>query len=157
MIYPWVSFIHPNTPMEQAMNTGSLFQMMRKTQEAYCVRHGIPVDRQFSDDELADSQRTLTEVERELYGMTDDERMGRLGPEEQALLDELNGKNLITFRVTVTVPGRMPDQINVLAPHACNAVTMALELMFPEFDSVKPTGGIQIKAEAISAKSRRAA
>lgn len=140
------------------MNTGTLFQMMRKTQEAYCVRHGIPVDRQYSDDELADSHRTLTEVERELYPlMSDDERLGRLGPEEQALLNELNDKSLIPFRVTVAVPGLAPEQVNVLAPHACNAVTMALELMFPDFDSVKPTGGIQIKAEAISAKFRRAA
>lgn len=137
--------------------SGGLFDLMRKTQEAYCVRHGLPVDRQFSDDELAPCAEGIAEAERELYGMTQDERLGRLGPEEQALLDELNGKNLIPFRVTVTVPGRMPDQINVLAPHACNAVTMALELMFPDFDCVKPTGGIQIKAEAISAKSRRAA
>lgn len=136
----------------------SLFDLMRKTQEAYCVRHGLPVSRQFSDADLADSQRTLTEVERELYPlMSDDERMGRLGPDEQALLDELNDKNLIPFRVTVTAPGLAPEQVNILAPHACNAVTMALELMFPDFDSVKPTGGIQIKAEAISAKARRVA
>lgn len=129
-----------------------LFDLMRKTQEAYCVRHGIPVERQFSDAELAPCAEGIAQAERELYGfMSDEERIGRLGPEEQALLDELNGKSLIPFRVTVTVPSLAPEQVNVLAPHACAALTMALEALFPDFDSVKPVAGLKIKVESITA------
>lgn len=132
----------------------SLFDLMRKTQEAYCVRHGIPVERQFSDAELAPCAEGIAQAERELYGlMSDEERIGRLGPEEQALLDELNGTSLIPFRTTVTVPGRLPEQIDVLAPNACAAVTMVLELLFPDFDSVKPHGGLKVAVEPV----RRAA
>lgn len=139
------------------MSAGPLFDMMRKTQEAYCVRHGISVDRQFSGDELADSQRTLTEVERELYPlMSADERMGRLGPEEQALLDELNGKNLIPFRVTVTTASQI-ETINILAPNSCAATVQAVELMFGEFDADKPEA-FKLKVEPVNrSELRRAA
>ncbi len=88
--------------------------------------------------------------------MSMEERIGRLGTDERAMLANLNKQNLICFRVTVTVSGCVTEQINVIAPHACNAVTMAMELMFPDFDSVKPTSGIQIKAEPVRAKSRMA-
>lgn len=138
------------------MSAGTLFDLMRKTQEAYCVRHGIPVDRQFSDDDLADSQRTLTEAERELYGtMTADERMGRLGPEEQALLDELNAKNLIPFRVTVTT-ARQIETINILAPNSCAATVQAVEMMFGEFDADKPEA-FKLKVEPMKQRDLRRA
>ncbi len=134
------------------------FKIAQQTQEAYCVRHGIPVSRQFTDEELAPCHEGIADAERELYGvMTTDERLGHLSPVEQAMLDEINTKKLIPFRVSVTVPGRAPEQIGLIAAHACDAVTKAMEIMFPDFDSEKPAGGLAIKVEAIKSTTRRAA
>ena len=134
-----------------------LLKIARQTQEAYCVSHGIPVTRQFSDAELAPSHDHIADAERDLYGMTRDERLGRLSPDEQAQLNELNGRTMIPFRVSVTVPGHAPEQIGLIAVHACDAITKAMEIMFPDFDSVKPETGLAIKVEAIKSTTRKAA
>ena len=124
--------------------------MARKVQEAHCVRHGIEIERHFTDEQLAESDSVLAEVEAELYGHSPlGELVGQLSPEEQAILGEITAKTLIPFRVTVTVPGHAPEQIGLIAQHACDAVTKAIEIMFPDFDSEKPTGGFSIKVEAV--------
>lgn len=115
------------------------FKLAQQTQEAYCVRHGIQVSRQFTDEELSPCHDGIAEAERELLGvMTTDERLGHLSPVEQAMLDEFSTKKLIPFRVSVTVPGHAPEQIGLIAAHACDAV-----------DSEKPAGGLAIKVEAL--------
>ena len=41
---------------------------VKRLQEGYCVRHGIPVKRQFSDREIGPTVAELEQVETELYG-----------------------------------------------------------------------------------------
>lgn len=137
---------------------GGLFDLMRKTQEAYCVRAGIPVARKFSDVELTDSMQGLAEAERELYGDGDarQELVGPLSAAERKILGDLD-RRMMGFRVTVAMPNAMPETVNLMALHSCEAVTKALELMFPDFDSEKPVGILGVKVEPISAKTRRAA
>lgn len=125
----------------------SLLQTAQQIQEAFCIRRGIPVARQFSDEQLAESHTNLAEAELELYGrMTRDEQFGRLAPEEQALLDELN-RRLIPFRVTVTMADRT-EQLSVLASDACMATVRVFEVIFGDFDSEKPQS-FKLKVEAI--------
>lgn len=132
----------------------SLFDMMRKTNEAQAVRLGIPVSRQFSDSELIDSMQALVDAERELYGMNEDERLGKLGPDEKRLLDELNRK-LIPFRVTVTLPDRT-EQINILATDACHANIRVVEMIFGDFDAEKPQS-FRVKVEPVQTRNLRRA
>ena len=40
----------------------------QKVQEAYCVRHDLPLERKFSDAELAQAIASVAEAERNLYG-----------------------------------------------------------------------------------------
>lgn len=107
-----------------------LLTLMRKTNEAQAVRLGVPVQRQFSDDELAGSMELLAEAEAELYG-----------------LDPRNRK-LIPFRVTVTTAAGA-KQINVLATDACMANVRAAEIMFPDFGCEKPMA-FKIKVEPVN-------
>lgn len=141
------------------MNTGTLFQMMRKTQEAQAVRLGLPINRQYSDDELVESIQALQEAEHdlalELGVMSTDERLGKLGADEQALLDELNGKNLIPFRVTVTTASQI-ETINILAPNSCAATVQVVEMMFGEFDADKPEA-FKLKVEPVKQRDLRRA
>jgi hypothetical protein len=61
--------------------------------------------------------------------------------------------DMILFSVTVYAPGSMPEQINILSDHACNAVTMAFELLFGDsksFEQIKKGGGLKIAVEPIS-------
>lgn len=136
----------------------SLFDMMRKSQEAQAVRLGLPIDRKYTDDDLVESIQALNEAEHdlelELYGMTDDERLGKLGPDEQRLLDELNRK-LIPFRVTITLPDRV-ETINILAPDAVAANLRAAELLFGEFDTDKPKA-FKLKVEPVQVRDLRRA
>ena len=126
------------------------FTIAKQVQEAHAVRHGYPVNRQFSDAELAPSKSLIAEVEAELYGQSPlGELVGQLSPEEQAILGEITAKNLIPFRVTVSIPGRAPEQIGLIAEHSCDAVTKAMEIMFPDFDSEKPDGALSIKVETV--------
>ncbi len=136
--------------------SGDLFDLMRKTNEAYAVRHGIPVERKFSDAELVESHKGLSEAEREIYGMTETERLGELSAVEQAALNDLNAKTLIPFRVTVTTDDRL-EVVNVLAPDACSANVQILEMLFGDFSAAKPKA-IKIKVEPIKGcELRRAA
>jgi hypothetical protein len=59
------------------------------------------------------------------------------------------GHAMHTFRVTVTARGRIPEQINVLADHACTAAKMALELLFPDLECTKPIGWLKVAVEPI--------
>lgn len=68
------------------MNSGDLFTFMRKTNEAYAVRHGLPVERQFSDAELVESHKGLSQAERDLLCMQPSERLGELSAIVLALL-----------------------------------------------------------------------
>lgn len=126
----------------------SLFDLMRKTQEAQAVRLGVNVSRQFSDEELAPSMELLSEAERELLTMTPAERLGELSPVEQAALNDLNAKTLIPFRVTVTTDNRL-EVVNVLAPDACSANVQIIEMLFGDFDAIKPKA-IKVKVEPIN-------
>lgn len=72
-----------------------------------------------------------------------------LSPDES----ESAGKLMLPFRVTVTVPNRIPEQLSILAASSCDAVMRAFELLFPDFDSVKPHGGLKVAVEPV----RRAA
>jgi hypothetical protein len=137
----------------------SLFDLMRKTNEAQAVRLGLPINRQYSDDELVESIQALADAEHELAlelgTMSSDEYMGKLGPDEQRLLNELNRK-LIPFRVTVTLPDRT-EQINILATDACHANIRVVEMVFGDFDSEKPQS-FRVKVEPVqTCNLRRAA
>jgi hypothetical protein len=133
----------------------SLFDLMRKTNEAQAVRLGIPVSRQFSDDELIDSMQALADAERELYGdMSTEERLGKLSEEEQRMLNELN-RRLIPFRVTVTLPDRI-EQINILATDACHANIRVVEMVFGDFDAEKPQA-FKVKVEPVQTRNLRRA
>lgn len=129
------------------MNTSPLFEMMRKTQEAYRVRHGLPVERQYTDDELVESMYGLDDAERILNRrMSDEERLGRLSPDEQRLLDEMNRKNL-PFHVTVTTEKGV-EKVSILAPNAVAANVQAVEMLFGEFDTDKPEA-FKLKVEPV--------
>lgn len=126
----------------------NLLTLMRKTNEAQAVRLGVPVQRQFSDDELAGSMELLAEAEAEFYGLDPrDESGGPLSAPEVTRLRELNRK-LIPFRVTVTTAAGA-KQINVLATDACMANVRAAEILFPDFDCEKPMA-FKIKVEPIN-------
>jgi hypothetical protein len=43
----------------------------------------------------------------------------------------------------------MPEQMNVHADHACTAAKMVLDLIFSDFDSEKPLGGLKVVVEPI--------
>jgi len=53
------------------------------------------------------------------------------------------------FRVTVTGHGSAPKHIFIIADHVCKAVTMALELLVPNFDAFKPGSGLKVVAKPI--------
>lgn len=129
----------------------SLLDMMRKANEAQAVRLGIPVSRQFSDNELADSMTALADAEREFYGLDPRDESGcPLSPVEQHKLDELS-RRLIPFCVTVVTADRT-EQINVLAAHACAANVMVVEMLFGEFDAEKPQS-FKIKVEPVQSRN----
>lgn len=50
------------------MNSDDIFVTIRKMQEGYCVRHNIPVERQFSDREIGPVVAELEQIETEIYG-----------------------------------------------------------------------------------------
>jgi hypothetical protein len=136
----------------------SFFDLMRKTQEAQAVRLGLPINRQYSDDELVESIQALNEAEHELSlelgTMSTDERLGKLGPDEQRLLNELNRK-LIPFRVTVTTASNI-ETINILAAHSCAATIQVVEMLFGEFDADKPEA-FKLKVEPMKQRDLRRA
>lgn len=140
---------------QQVSKAGDLFTFLRKTNEAYAVRHGLPVERQFSDDDLAPCQQGLDEAERELYGMTPAERLGELSTVEQAALNDLNAKKLIPFAVRVVAPNVF-ETINVLAPDAISANLQVVAMLFGDFDTVKPPR-FKITVEPIKASELRRA
>lgn len=113
------------------------FDLMRKSQEAQAVRLGVSIPRKLSDEEIAPSMQALSDAECDLYGdMSIEERLGKLSPCEQRLLNEMNLK-LITFRVTVTTASNT-ETINILAHHSCAAAIQAVDILFGEFDADKP-------------------
>lgn len=132
-----------------------LFTLMRKTQEAQAVRLGVDVPRQFSDEDLAPSMALLSEAEREILTMQRAERLGELSAVEQAALNDLNAKTLIPFRVTVTADDRL-EVVNVLAPDACSANVQIMEMLFGDFDAIKPKA-IKIKVEPMKVSELRRA
>jgi hypothetical protein len=133
-----------NTPMD-------FFKIAQQTQEAYCVRHGIPVERKFSDDELVDSHMHIAGAERELSGdMSTDERLGRLSTDEQRLLDALDTRPLIPFRVTTSLAGQPAEQISILARTSCDAAIQAVQLLFLDAGDCITTG-FKVKGEPIRA------
>ncbi|MHB0992650.1 MAG: hypothetical protein ACYC0M_15435 [Burkholderiales bacterium] len=85
--------------------------------------------------------------------MSDEEMRGKLSPSEQAMLDEMQPKIMIPFRVTVSGHGLLQKQINILAPHSCTAVTMALELLFHDLDDV-PAAALSIKVNVVKRDNR---
>lgn len=131
----------------------SLFDMMRKSQEAQAVRLGIPVSRQFSDDELVESIQALAEAEHdlelEMYGSDPRNEGVPLSAPELKNLHEINGK-LIPFRVTLTLPDRT-EQINILATDACNANVRVVEMIFGDFNADKPQA-FKLKVEPVNAR-----
>ena len=129
------------------MSSGDLFTLMRKANEAQAVRLGIPVPRQFSDDEIAESMDLLSQAERDLLVMSPAERLGQLSPVEQATLNDLNAKTLIPFRVSVTLPDRF-EILNVRAPDACYALMQVIETLFGDFSTPRPRG-FKIKVEPV--------
>lgn len=133
----------------------TLFDLMQKTQEAQAVRLGVPVARQFSDEELAGSMAELDAAERELYGMKREERLGQLSEVEQSALNELNAGTLIAFRAIVTTDDRL-EVLNVLAPDSCAATMQIMEMLFGDFEAVKPRA-IKIKVEPIRLEAQRRA
>lgn len=102
------------------------FTIARQIQEAHAVGLGIPVARQFSDSELAASHEAIADVER--------------------------GK---VFSVTVATAQDV-EHINLLAEHSCDAVTKAVEMLLPDFDSAKPAG-LSIKVAPVKSGFLRAA
>lgn len=135
----------------------SLLQTAQQIQEAFCIRRGIPVARQFSDDELTQAAASVAQAERELYGqeIPFNELGCPLSPVEQALLDELNRAPLIPFRVTVTLPNRI-EQISALAANSCDAAVQVIQLLFSDADECATTG-FKVKVEPIQTRELRRA
>ena len=127
----------------------TLFDTMQKIAEAHCVNQGIPINRQFFDGELEQSQKLLNN------GLSQEEIMGHLSPEEQVALDSLNARTLMPFRVTVTADG-LSEAFDVLAPDACSANIMAMEMLFGDFTAARPKA-LKIKVEAINGCELRVA
>lgn len=133
---------------------------MQKINEAYCVQNGIPVERKFSDADLTTAAACIADAERELYGdLSQDERLGKLGADEQRLLDELNARPLIPFRVTASLAGHPVEQLSILARTSFDAAVQAIQLLF--FDAGDCiTTGFKVKVEPIrvmAADSKEAA
>lgn len=55
---------------------------------------------------------------------------------------------MIPFAVRINVGGK-PQELNILAESSCDAVMRAFELLFPDFDSVKPHGGLKVAVEPV--------
>ena len=73
-----------------------------------------------------------------------------LSPAERGLLADMNAKTLIAFRLTVSFDGKKAESISLLATDACHAIAQGMEIMFPDFDSVKPRAGMSIMAAPIN-------
>lgn len=128
----------------------NLFAEFQKINEAYCVRHDLPVERKFSDADLSEASASIADAERELYGdMRADERLGRLSSDEQRMLDVLNLRPLIPFRVTTSLGGQPPEQISILARTSCDAAIQAVQLLFLDAGDCITTG-FKVKVEPIS-------
>lgn len=82
--------------------------------------------------------------------MSREEVLGRLSPEESAMLARLNAQTMIPFRVTVTTADGT-EQISVLATDACMANVRAAEIMFSGFDCEKKPMAFKVKVEPIRA------
>lgn len=119
---------------------GSLFVAMQKITEAHCDKQGIPINRRFSADELAESAQEISEAERLLQ-----DGGCPLSPDERALFDELD-RRTIPFAVAVTTPIGS-RQIVVLASDACMATLHALDRLF-EFNTPKPQS-FKIRVEPV--------
>lgn len=74
-----------------------------------------------------------------------------LSPDES----ESAGKLMLPFRVTVTVPNRIPEQLSILAASSCDAIVKAMELFFDD-DGVVPPEGLTLCARPISPMPRAA-
>lgn len=112
------------------MNADRLPVILQQAQEAYCVRRGLPVERTFSDDELAPAIAAIANAEGVLYAGIDP-------------------RPLIPFRVTVSTFGRPPEQISILSRSSCDAAVQAINLLFSDADDCI-THNFRLKVEAIS-------
>lgn len=62
---------------------------------------------------------------------------------------EHGGADLYAFNVLVTPSGGKPEPIQaVLAADSADAVLRALELLYPDFDTAKPEGGLKVEVTA---------
>lgn len=127
----------------------TFFDLMRKTQEAQAVRLGLPIDRKFSDDELAESMIALSDAERELYGLDPRDESGcPLSPPEMQKLRELEGK-MIAFRVTITLSPDRVETINVLAANAVSANVLVVDQLFGDCFDTDKMQSFKIKVEPL--------
>ncbi|MRR49347.1 MAG: hypothetical protein EG825_00280 [Rhodocyclaceae bacterium] len=127
-------------------NTGSLFELGRKTQEAFCVQHGIDVPRFYSDNELLESRKLIATAQQDLYGQI-------VGDERMTSPDYREGMSgLLSYRVTTHNPLTLETKTTtVQAPHWCRAYILALEVMFPNDGTPDTTAaGIEISHEILA-------
>lgn len=86
------------------------------------------------------------------YDMSEDEFPDMLGAEEQRLLDDLNARPLIPFRVTASSANHPVEQLSILARSSCDAAVQAIQLLFFDAGDCSITTGFKIKVEPIRAQ-----
>ncbi|OIR02593.1 hypothetical protein GALL_153070 [mine drainage metagenome] len=124
-----------------------MFQTMRRLDEAYRLINGLPGKRQFPNADLAEPMKAIAQAAR-VSGtpLSDEERYGvPLSAPEQ----EIAGTKMMPFCVTVTQGTEAPEQLRVLAPSSVDAVTMALEIMFPDFCGPQPKAWLKVAVELV--------
>lgn len=71
-------------------------------------------------------------------------------PLSETLTDVTIQPTMSAYCVTVTVDNQVTEQLRVLATNPCDANVIAIELLFGDFDSVKPKRGLKISVEPIA-------
>lgn len=122
-----------------------MFQTMRMIDEAHRVASGLPGIRHFPNEALpikavAKAARIASTP------LSDEERFGcALSPDEK----QIACTKMMPFNVTVTQGAEPPDQLRVLAPSSVDAVTMALDIMFPDFCGSQPKAWLKVAVELV--------
>jgi hypothetical protein len=90
----------------------TLYEFGQMTQEAFCVQHGLPVDRRHTDEELAETSRILAGITSELNNsMNCDERI------KAPSVSEVQSSTL-NYRVTVFDKHR--NEVVIFSPIPAN-------------------------------------